>query len=302
MAQVSTAIHFKCPVCHQEATVEVKVPEVDYSCDRLSDSLTEDDIDFECPQCHVGFGAHVQNSPSHCAVELYDYPEVKVSADDAPFPAYDADDDWLNLDSPDDPLRVFMDSYHRLGDIVTEYGVGGRGTLPHSSEVINRMVYASAIAAMEAFLGDVLINAVLSEEVALKRLIEKDSELKKVSIPLADILAKTTVVIDTAREYLAGLLYHNLAKVGVLYKLILEVEILPDPEHKARLMRAVSTRHDIVHRNGKDKFGQEVELPTAAVFATLADVRRLVEYVDKGVEAAMQKIRQAKVAMPAGKD
>lgn len=292
---VSTNVRFKCPACKKQVDTEVEVPEVDYNYDRLSDSLSEDDIDIECSHCGASFGAHVQNSPSHCAVELSEYPDVEVSADDAPFTAPDPadEDEWLNEYSPEEPFDVFKDSYYRLGDIVAEYGIGGRGSLPHSDDVINRMAFAGAIGAMEAFLGDLLVNSVFSDETALRRLLKGDRELKEMAISLSEILENPNVVIVKTRQYLAGLLYHNLAKIGVLYKLALGVDILPDQAQKDRLFKAVLTRHDIVHRNGKDKSGNVIDLPTTRVVSTLDDVLNFVENVDKAVKRVVELAKNA---------
>ncbi len=292
---VYTNVQFQCPACKRQVDTEVEVPEVDYSYDRLSDSLSEDDTDIDCPHCDASFSAHVQNSPSHCAVELIEHPDVKVSADDAPFTAPDlaAEDEWLNEYSPEEPLDVFTDSYHRLGDIIAEYGVGGRGGLPHSADVINRMVFAGAIGAMEAFLGDLLVNSVLSDEMALRRLLKGDRELKEMAISLTDILENPDIVAFKTRQYLAGLLYHNLSKISVLYKISLDVDILPDKEQKDRLFNAVLTRHDIVHRNGKDKSGNSIYLPTSRIVSTLNDVLAFVENVDEAVKDALKLTKKA---------
>jgi hypothetical protein len=107
------------------------------------------------------------------------------------------------------------------------------------------------------------------------------------AIPLNEILDNPDVVIVKTRKYLAGLLYHNLAKIGVLYKLALGVDILPDQAQKDRLFKAVLARHDIVHRNGKDKSGNLIDLPTTHVVSTLDDVRNFVENIDKAVKRAI---------------
>lgn len=285
---VTTSIRFQCPECGKRASIEAAVPEVDYSYDRLSDSLSEDDIELECPHCGSSFEAHVQNSPSHCAVELTEYPNVRVEADDAPWPAPSPEDEsWLNDDVPKEPFMVFEDAYHRLVDIIAEYGEGGRGTLPHSADVINRMVYAAIIGAMEAFLGDTLTNTVAGNKAFLDRLLKKDHELSKMSISLSEISSNPNVVLERTREHLASLIYHNLAKIGNLYRIVLDgIEILPAPDLRARLMKAVKTRHDIVHRNGKDVDGRQVALPTVLVIKTMDDVRTFVTHVNACVRLA----------------
>ncbi|WP_195430735.1 hypothetical protein [Cupriavidus sp. IK-TO18] len=222
-------------------------------------------------------------------MQLTKHPDVEVEADDAPWPASSPEDEyWLNDDVPQNPFNVFEDAFRRLGDIIAEYGVGGRGTLPHSADVINRMVYASAIGAMEAFLSDTLVNTVRKDNVFLDRLLKGDNELSKISVSLSEISGNPFVVMQRTQTHLASLIYHNLAKIGNLYKVVLNgVEILPDPELRKRLMKAVLTRHDIVHRNGKDKDGAEVGLPTALVTATIDDVRTFVTHVNSCVTSAL---------------
>lgn len=293
MGQVQTEVRFVCPECEEKVSVLIYVPEVDWSHDSPGDSLSEDDIDIECPSCKFIFDAQVQNSPSHCAVELSEYPEVIVEADDAVFAIEDGgenDLDWLNLYPPDEPFAVFKDAQFRLHDIVAEYGIGGRGSLPHSSDVVNRMVFASAIAAMEAFLGDLLIRTVFAEDTALTRILEHEQQLKKIAIPLNKIQKNPNIVVEQVREYLAGLLYHDLAKVFEIYRLVLQVDIFPSKEIKERLMRAVKARHDIVHRNGKNKEGEVLDIQTNEVVNVLDDLLTFATHVHR-------EVMQATVAM-----
>lgn len=292
LGYVPTNIRFKCPECTTDVEIEVMVPEVDYSVDRLSDSLSEDDIDFECPHCDASFNGHVQNSPSHCAVEILGHPSVPVDADDALFPAPDRssdDEQWLNLETAPQPYTVFLDAYHHLGEILAEYGEGGSGRLTNSVKVINRMVFASAIGAMEAYLGDLLANSVFSSKAALKKLLDGDDVLKDGKVRLSEILVTPDVVERRTREYLAGLLYHNLAKIAALYKIALDVDILPDKSHRERMMRTVAVRHDVVHRNGRDKAGQEVDVTTAMVQLMLEDVMKFVLHVDEAVRESLER-------------
>jgi hypothetical protein len=83
------------------------------------------------------------------------------------------------------------------------------------------------------------------------------------------------------KEHLQGVLYHNLAKVAVLYRLALQVDIWPDKQTQNELFFAVSRRHDYVHRNGNDKDGNPLpKLTRADVWAVLEALRRMVEHIE----------------------
>ena len=56
---------------------------------------------------------------------------------------------------------------------------------------------------------------------------------------------------DKVKKTLNGLLYHNLPKIREIYKQVLDVEF----GDFGVLNGAIEIRHDIVHRNGKDKDG-----------------------------------------------
>lgn len=209
-----------------------------------------------------------------------------MQADDAPFSGPNGDDeDWLDSAPPDRPFDVLASTMFHLDDLTAEYGIGGRGLLSHSAALVNRMIYATAIAAMEAYLGDTLVNQVMSDPVAIKRMLTQDKDLTKMKFSLEELVGKPFFVDETIRTYLKTLLYHNLAKVEVLYKIATNFAILPDPLLRARLYKAVLLRHDIVHRNGKDVDGAEVAFPTADVIALISDIRTMAQHIETCVVA-----------------
>jgi hypothetical protein len=191
------------------------------------------------------------------------------------------ENEWLNTDVPPNPLEVFMDSYHHVGDILAEYGEGSRGILSHSGQLINRMVFVQQVSALEAYLGDTLANQVLSKPDAMHALLEGDKDLQELKLPLVVFSKNPGIILAKVKEYLQGVLYHNLAKVAVLYKLALGIDIWPDNQTKNDLFVAISRRHDYVHRNGKDKDGIPLQKMTRNdVSAVLETMRRTVDHIE----------------------
>lgn len=291
MAQLTTTARFQCPMCNKPACVTVDVPEVDWCVEPLSDSLSEDDTDIECNECNAPFSVHVQNSPAGCFIELDEYPDVGVDADEAPFSADDPDEeDWLNDYTPPNPFDVFESNQHHLRDVLTEYGVGGTGLLKQSASVINRMVFAETISAMEAYLGDTLQSAVLKDPTAMQRMVIEDKELSAEKISLNEILRNPQIVEERVQTYLRGLLYHNLAKIEVIFSFALNIEIFPNKDLKRRLHKTIVLRHDVVHRNGRDKEGNQQYFPTQLVEETMDDVKTFIDHVENSVQALRKKM------------
>ena len=190
-------------------------------------------------------------------------------------------DDWDDYDVPDDPYRIFLDSYFHTGDLLAEYG-SERG-----DHLLNRMVFAQQVTALEAYLGDTLTNAVLSDGAAIARLLASDAEVSKARFTLAEIVADQHLVSRKVREYLRGLLYHNLTKVDTIYRVSLGISILDYALDRGFLLKIIAQRHDCVHRNGVDVQGIKLTALTKEYVQAVADtIRDFVVKIEKAVRAA----------------
>ncbi len=187
-------------------------------------------------------------------------------------------DDWLNHEVPGNPYAIFMNSYHHAGDLLADHGSACGNFL------LNRMVFSHQVTALEAYLGDTLINEVMGDANALQRLIVTADELVGAKFTLIQIANSPDLVQSTVRAYLRDILYHNLAKVEVLYNIAFGFRILTLVKDKSSLFNAVSLRHDCVHRNGFDKDGNELEVFTKEFVQTMADlIRDFVDSIEKTV-------------------
>ncbi|WP_431080401.1 hypothetical protein [Pseudomonas thivervalensis] len=287
MSQLTTTARFECPLCEKQACATVEVPEVDWCVEPLSDSLSEEEGQMVCDQCGGFFNINIQNSPAGCFIEMVDHPSVEVDADEAPFASDDSqENEWLNNSIPKRPYDIYISNYHHLGDVLAECSGSEAGVFRRSAAVIQRMIFAETISSMEAYLGDTLQQAVLTNAKAKQRLAVKDKELSTEKVPLNVILTNPNVVSDKIRTYLKGLLYHNLPKVETMFKIALEVDIFPNENLKVRLLEIIQIRHDVVHRNGKDKDGEEHSFPTAWVTEAMENVKTFVENVEASVSRA----------------
>ena len=189
-----------------------------------------------------------------------------------------APDEWLDYAVPADPFTIFMDSYRHTGVLLADFGKD------HGRDLVNRLVFSQQVTALEAYLGDTLLNAVAADPGATQRLIDKDDELSKQKFTLTEIRGEPDLVERRVRDHLRSIIYHNLAKVDVLYDIALGIRILNLTSDKASLFAAITLRHDCVHRNGFDKDGDELSVFTRTFVQQTADlIRAFVECIEGAV-------------------
>lgn len=91
------------------------------------------------------------------------------------------------------------------------------------------------------------------------------------------VFSEMAQIEKTALTSLREIMWHDLAKVSGIYKATLEIQFPKIPE----LYRAVSTRHDLVHRSGKTPDGQKHVLESVQVENVLNQAEALVASIEK---------------------
>lgn len=143
---------------------------------------------------------------------------------------------------------------------------------------LNRMLYVNIITAMESYLSDAFTNVVLSNELNVRRLVEKTPELRTRTLNLGDIFLRLDSLNSEVQKYLMELIYHRLDKVRELYSHTLNIKF---PEDLSSIFKAIINRHDIIHRNGKRKDGSTLTITSEDVSFLLNEVTSFVKEVDK---------------------
>ena len=112
---------------------------------------------------------------------------------------------------------------------------------------------------------------------------EKTPSFESEKIPLSSVYKAMDEIEQKAKSYLADVVWHNFAKVKPMYKDVLGVTFDMD---LGDLFRAVLKRHDIVHRNGKTKDGDEITVSIQDVNDLLAKAEVFVAEVDAKLSEA----------------
>lgn len=238
-------IRFECPECGKDALIPLQFEPVWTGENPATPEVQ--DVMIECPHCGKKLKGHAWATPSASSVEFIDYPDTLVEAMTPTLRG--VEDDWDDYDVPADPYSIFNASMAESRFLLDQHGGDG-------ASLLNRMVFAHYISAIEAFLADTIINAVQEDGEALRQLIQQDSNLRARKFSLAQISASPSLIKDTVRTRLREELWHRLRIANSLYKASFDIDILALlGKNTAIVEQAIHLRHDCVHRNGRDKDG-----------------------------------------------
>ena len=259
-------IVFRCPKCNKVCTAKLGVPAPDFTAETHHDSINIQYDECYCENCDSTYNAELSTGFYGGICEIFDIDGVLDYKE-----IYDNEDYTYNRELFDecyDEIAKLLDTIEPLDN--------------QSKEVLYRLLYANIITRMETFLADTLKSYVLSSEKNIRFFTENYKPFQKELVPLSDIHKRVDNQPSCVRQVLDSLMYHDLPKIKQIYK-VLNVDI----GNIGDLAKAVIIRHDIVHRNGKDKDGNQrlitremIEELSSKVAYLIYDVSNQMAFVD----------------------
>ena len=140
---------------------------------------------------------------------------------------------------------------------------------------LRRLLFANAITALETFLSDTFVNRVFAHEALLQSYIDHEPKFSEYKIPYKEVLRESKRVEAKAKKELLDVVWHNVAKFKPMYKQVLHVDL----GDVSSLGKAIQTRHDIVHRNGRQKDGTVIVVDDTAIKNLVNEIRKLSAHV-----------------------
>lgn len=151
------------------------------------------------------------------------------------------------------------------------------------TEVMNLLYnqsYISAIATLETFLSEKLIGKIFSNSEYRKNFILTHRAFKEMKFELREIFDKTDELDSIIKKLLLDQIYHNLHVVSNIYRATMNI-IFPEI---GDMMKAVSKRHDLVHRNGKTKEGVDIEIDKEEVEKLCNSIKSFAQEIEDEIE------------------
>jgi len=147
-------------------------------------------------------------------------------------------------------------------------------------KILKRQLYIAGIGTLETFLSETFVNLTDENEECFKRFLKTYPEFQKRKVTLDNILDAHESIKNTAHKIMLDVIYHNLDKVQKMYESTFRIEF-PDIEE---LAECVGVRHDLVHRNGKNKNGDTVEITKEMIQELLVKINQFVQDISDELE------------------
>jgi len=247
-------IAYRCPSCATIVFEDCELPAFDETSDSRGDAVEEtecvgqcscgEEIEFTITAYGANYYEVVAREEPRLTVALYYPPTIE-----------DEEEYEMFLDPPelDDPYRIFLRSSSGLSGLA-------RIELPveRLEQSQFRMLYANHIAIMEAYLCDRLIDLISYDDEVLRQFVIKHQPLKSMTVPVHSVLGHPEIARKQALKYLRDFLYHKLDAVQSIYKDAFGINVFTNAARKEALAEMIRIRHDLVHRNGRDKLTGEM--------------------------------------------
>ena len=275
----SVTVEFDCDACgNRVESEEIRIPSPNYAAEKASDSHNENDGYAVCENCDKDF-------------EVYVY----AGYADGYIVVGDVDEDSIQVHEIEDELDEYYEEQidaiiHSLNFInqfnkeitnlkqLNEVDLGN----DELQETLRRQIFSGAITCLEDYLSTTLVQEVLNNEDNFKQFVKTFRGIKNRKFDLSEIYDKLDKIRDIVKKELVDVIYHDLPKVKGMYHDALGIDF-PDIDE---LMSAIKTRHDMVHRNGKNKEGEKIEITKDLVVDVIEKVEVFVKEIDEKITKA----------------
>lgn len=193
----------------------------------------------------------------------------------------DPDDD----DADDDQLQAILantEFYGTFSNTLSSLRVLNNIAVPdfEAQKTLKRQIFVSSITCLETYLSDAFVNTVLSNKKYLKNFFRSFKDFRNQKLGMNELFDRFEKADEIAKKAMSEVTYHNLPKVSNMYKSVFNMAF-PD---FSKIQSYIAIRHDLVHRNGKTKEGQEIPIDGIVVNKTIDDIKCFVAALDQDLK------------------
>lgn len=189
---------------------------------------------------------------------------------------YDYDEQFEAITNNSEFFETFINeikNLRELNDYKFEANESIDGTL-------RRQLYVGVIATMETYLSDAFIITTLKSPEYKEKFVKTFKDFKDISFSLTDLFDQYKDVDNICKKALLDLIYHNLPKIKGIYKDTLGIDL----GNIAEPYKAVKVRHNLVHRNGKNKEGQHFVVTKEIISDLIDKIENFIFIIDEQIK------------------
>ena len=153
------------------------------------------------------------------------------------------------------------------------------------SQYLKNLLYANVITCIETYLSDALRVTVVSNKEFLRTFVETFRDFKAEKFDLTELFNQYDKIDEKAIKAMLDVIYHDLPKVKGIYQDTLGITF----SNIGILMKAISKRHDFVHRNGKTKDGKVHKMEINDIEVLCVEAERFIQDVDEQINRLKSK-------------
>lgn len=280
----AVTVEFECDECGTGVeSEEIGIPSPNYNAEKASESYNWNDGHAVCEGCDKDFDIYVYAGFADGYVDIHecvDEETIQVHEIIDDLEEYYEEQIEAILSSPyyDFFFIEEIGKLRELNDIDLEK--------VELQETLRRQIFSGAITCLEDYLSTTLIQEVLNNEDTFKQFVKTFRDIKNRKFDLSEIYDKLDKIRDIVKKELVDVIYHDLPKVKGIYRDTLKLDF-PDI---GDLMKVIKTRHDMVHRNGKNKEGEKIEITKVVVTDVINKVENFVTELDEKITRAKQRL------------
>ena len=240
-------ISLNCPKCGELLEERVYIPSPDFLSEKDTFSGTRNDDPFEI-SCSCGFSVNgiATGSSCGCFIYLYIDDDYQVNIDEN----YD-DYEWYDNSKNKDPYASFTNDMEKVYQLFLK-----REKLEGCEDFFINLLYSNLVTCLEVFLSDTLASNIFSQKEFYDKFVKTYKPFIETKISLNTIIDRYLKLDKTVKQSLSEIMYHNIPKVSQIYEQVLGIKF----SSFAEIQRIVVKRHDLVHRNGKDRNGDVISI------------------------------------------
>ncbi|MGZ2370403.1 hypothetical protein ACXR6G_11490 [Ancylomarina sp. YFZ004] len=144
-------------------------------------------------------------------------------------------------------------------------------------KILNRQIFISIIGAMESYLSEVFLKLIFNDHQYFQSFVETHPDYRTRKFELRDIFKQQNELESTVKKTILDTIFHNLWSVRNMFEKTFDIEFPSIEEMKHH----VFIRHHLVHRNGKNKEGIEVEIDDSQIDKLLDDTKSFVNTISE---------------------
>lgn len=275
----SLTLTIRCKCGNEVTTDAFNIPLPNFSGDNHADSCNDDEYEYNCEECEELYQVVLTSSISGGFGDISELEQEDLLNVEENY-SNEENEYYENMFlSMQEEKGNYFSLFNTSMDQIQEALSGIQSLNAPIQEIMRRLLYANVIGSMEAYLSDTFIQKVLSAPETKRKFTEKFKDFKEEKFSLSDLFKKLDEHDKQISKALRDIIYHNLPKVKGMYKDTFDVEFGDIKD----MMKAVSIRHDIVHRNGKDKEGNMKVVTESEVQELISKAKTFIENIEKQI-------------------